>query len=130
MIYDKENMFFDEKACSSFSATPAYSDVVANGEGGAAYPNAAVDVRVSGAQLAGGTLDIELETAADEAFTSPTFISATKTFTTAMAIGDLHDVMHIGPTADKFLRLKATGSASITGDAKITAGIVIDHEQK
>lgn len=129
MIYDKENLFFDEKAVSSLSATPTYSDAVENGKGGA-YPNAPIDIRVTGAQIGGGSLTLKLQTDDDAAFSDPTYIKTGKTFTTSLTLGELHDVIHVPADAKKYIRLEATGSDSLTGDGKLTAGIVVDHDQK
>ena len=125
MIFDYENMFLDHKAASSYGTTAAYSDnVVANGNGGNAYDPAFLVVNVSGAATAGGNITVVLQTSDAEAFGSGVVDMATYT----VPAGSLGTVVkeRIPYGAKKFLRLKLTGSAAVTGNGKITAGLVWD----
>lgn len=129
MLYDKENLMFDNKAVSDFSATATYSDAIKNGQG-AAYENAKVSARVTGAPLGGSSLTLRLQTADDEAFTSPSYIGEGKTFLTSFRVQDLHTVLPITADAKAYVRMEATGSGAVTGDGKLTAGVVIDEDQQ
>lgn len=123
MIFDYENMFLNKKAASSYGTTAAYSDVVANGNGGNAYDPPFLVVNVSGAATAGGNIAVVLQTSDTEAFSS-----AVDMATYSVPTGALGTIIkeRIPFGAKKFLRLKLTGSAAVTGDGKITAGLVWD----
>ena len=125
MIPDYENMFLDKKAASSYGTTAAYSDhVVANGNGGSAYDPPFLFINVSGAATAGGNITVVLQTCDAEGFGSNVVDMATY----YVPIGALGTVVkeRIPYGGLKFYRLKLTGSASVTGNGKITAGFVPD----
>ncbi len=125
MIFDAGNLFLDKKAASTYGTTPAYSDnVVANTGGGNAYEAPWLVVMVTGAATAGGNLEIVLQTCDAVGFGS----GVVDLYTATVASGSQGQVIavRVPVGALKFFRLKLTGSASITGDAKITAGLVAD----
>ena len=125
MIPDYENMFLDKKAASTYGTTAAYSDhVVANGNGGSAYDPPFLFINVSGAAIAGGNITVVLQTCDAEGFGSNVVDMATY----YVPIGALGTVVkeRIPYGGLKFYRLKLTGSASVTGNGKITAGFVPD----
>lgn len=127
MIYDYENMFLHKKAASTYGTTAAYSDIVVNGAGGAAYEAPFLVMEVTGAATAGGNLTVVLQTSATEAFST-----AIDKATFAVPSGSKGRVIaaRLPVGLKKYLRLKLTGSASITGAAKITAGLVLDADMK
>ncbi len=125
MIFDAGNLFLSKKAASTYGTTPAYSDnVVANTGGGNAEQAPWLVVLVTGAATAGGNIEIVLQTSDAEAFGS----GVVDLYTGTVAIGAQGQVIavRVPVGAKKFFRLKLTGSASVTGDAKITAGLVAD----
>lgn len=129
MIFDAGNLFLDKKAASTYGTTAAYSDnVVANTGGGNAEEACWLVVVVSEAATAGGTLTITLQTSDAEAFGS----GVVDLFSKAVATGSIGEVVavRVPVGAKKFFRLKLQGSASITGNGKITAGLVADADIK
>ena len=129
MIFDAGNLFLDKKAASTYGTTAAYSDnVVANTGGGNAEEACWLVVVVSEAATAGGTLTITLQTSDAEAFSS----GVVDLFSKAVATGSIGEVVavRVPVGAKKFFRLKLQGSASITGNGKITAGLVADADIK
>lgn len=125
MIFDYENMFLNKKAASTYGTTAAYSDhVVANGNGGNAYDPPFLAINVSEAATAGGNISVVLQTCDAVGFGSNVKDMATY----SVPLGSLGTVVkeRIPYGAKKYLRLKLTGSASITGNGKITAGLVSD----
>ena len=124
MIFDYENMFLNKKAASTYGTTPAVSDhVVANGNGGNAYDPPFLVINVSSAATAGGNISVDLETSDAENFGTKADLA-----TYSIPSGSLGTIIkeRIPYGAKKYLRLELTGSASITGDGKITAGLVWD----
>ena len=129
MIFDAGNLFLDKKAASTYGTTAAYSDnVVANTGGGDAEEATWLVVIVAEAATAGGNLTITLQTSDAEAFSSGVVDLYAKTVATG-SIGQVVAV-RVPVGAKKFFRLKLQGSASITGNGKITAGLVADADIK
>jgi hypothetical protein len=129
MIFDAGNLFLDKKAASTYGTTAAYSDnVVANTGGGNAEEACWLIVVVSEAATAGGNLTITLQTSDAEAFGS----GVVDLFAATVATGGIGEVVavRVPVGAKKFFRLKLQGSASITGNGKITAGLVADADIK
>ena len=129
MIFDAGNLFLDKKAASTYGTTAAYSDnVVANTGGGNAEEACWLVVVVSEAATAGGNLTITLQTSDAEAFSS----GVVDLFSKVVATGSIGEVVavRVPVGAKKFFRLKLQGSASITGNGKITAGLVADADIK
>jgi hypothetical protein len=129
MIFDAGNLFLDKKAASTYGTTAAYSDnVVANTGGGNAEEACWLVVVVSEAATAGGNLTITLQTSDAEAFSS----GVVDLFAATVATGGIGEVVavRVPVGAKKFFRLKLQGSASITGNGKITAGLVADADIK
>lgn len=129
MIFDAGNLFLDKKAASTYGTTAAYSDnVVANTGGGNAEEACWLVVVVSEAATAGGNLTITLQTSDAEAFSS----GVVDLFAQTVATGGIGEVVavRVPVGAKKFFRLKLQGSASITGNGKITAGLVADADIK
>ena len=129
MIYDAGNLFLDKKAASTYGTTAAYSDnVVANTGGGNAEEACWLVVVVSEAATAGGNLTITLQTSDAEAFSS----GVVDLYAATVATGGIGEVVavRVPVGAKKFFRLKLQGSASITGNGKITAGLVADADIK
>ena len=125
MIWDYENMFLNKKAASTYGTTAAYSDnVVANGNGGNAYDPPFLEITVSEAATAGGNITVVLQTCDAEGFGS----NVVDMRSYYVPIGSQGTVIkeRIPYGAKKYLRLKLTGSASVTGNGKITAGLVAD----
>lgn len=129
MIFDAGNLFLDKKAASTYGTTAAYSDnTVANTGGGDAEEATWLVVIVAEAATAGGNLTITLQTSDAEAFGSGVVDLYAKTVATG-SIGQVVAV-RVPVGAKKFFRLKLQGSASITGNGKITAGLVADADIK
>ena len=129
MIYDAGNLFLDKKAASTYGTTAAYSDnVVANTGGGNAEEACWLVVVVSEAATAGGNLTITLQTSDAEAFSS----NVVDLYAATVATGGIGEVVavRVPVGAKKFFRLKLQGSASITGNGRITAGLVADADIK
>lgn len=129
MIFDAGNLFLDKKAASTYGTTAAYSDnVVANTGGGNAEEACWLVVVVSEAATAGGNLTITLQTSDAEAFSS----GVVDLYAATVATGSKGEVVavRVPVGAKKFFRLKLQGSASITGNGKITAGLVADADIK
>ena len=129
MIFDAGNLFLDKKAASTYGTTAAYSDnVVANTGGGDAEEATWLVVIVAEAATAGGNLTITLQTSDAEAFSS----GVVDLFSKVVATGSIGQVVavRVPVGAKKFFRLKLQGSASITGNGKITAGLVADADIK
>ena len=127
MIFDAGNLFLDKKAASTYGTTGTASDnVVANTGGGNAYEAPWLVVLVTGAATAGGNLTIDLQTCDAEGFGSNVVTLASY----AVASGSQGEVVaaRVPVGGLKYFRLLLTGSASITGDAKITAGLVLDAD--
>lgn len=126
MIFDYENMFLHKKAATTYGTTAAYSDVVVNGEGGSAYDQCFLVIAVGGAATAGGNITVVLQTSDTEAFSTAVDLA-----TYSVPIGSLGDVVkeRLPLNVKKYLRLKLTGSASVTGNGKITAGLVLDVDK-
>ena len=127
MIFDAGNLFLDKKAASTYGTTATASDnVVANTGGGNAYEAPWLAVLVTGAATAGGNLTIDLQTCDAEGFGSNVVTLASY----AVASGSQGEVVkaRVPVGGLKYYRLLLTGSASITGDAKITAGLVLDAD--
>ena len=129
MIFDAGNLFLDKKAITTYGTTAAYSDnVVANTGGGNAYEAPWLVVLVTGAATAGGNLTVDLQTCDAEGFGSGVVTLGSWT----VASGSQGEVIaaRVPVGALKYFRLLLTGSASITGDAKITAALVLDADIK
>ena len=129
MIFDAGNLFLDKKAASTYGTTAAYSDnVVANTGGGNAEEACWLVVVVSEAATAGGNLTITLQTSDAEAFSS----GVVDLYAATVATGSKGEVVavRVPVGAKKFFRLKLQGSASVTGNGKITAGLVADADIK
>ena len=129
MIFDAGYLFLDKKAASTYGTTAAYSDnTVANTGGGNAYEAPWLVVVVSEAATAGGNLTVTLQTSDAEAFGS----GVVDLFAQTVATGGIGEVIavRVPVGAKKFFRLKLQGSASITGNGKITAGLVADADIK
>ena len=127
MIFDAGNLFLDKKAASTYGTTAAYSDnVVANTGGGHAYEAPWLAVLVTGAATAGGNLTITLQTCDAEGFGS----GVVDLYAATVASGSQGEVIavRVPVGAKKFFRLKLQGSASMTGDAVVTAGLVLDAD--
>lgn len=127
MIYDYENMFLHKVDASDYGTTPAYSDVVANGGGGSAYDAPFLVMEATGAATAGGNLTVDLQTSDTEAFTTAVDVAS---YTVPSGSQGRVIVARLPYGLKKYLRLKLTGSASITGDAVLTAGLVLDADMK
>jgi len=129
MIYDAGNLFLDKKAASTYGTTPAASDnVVENTGGGNAYEAPWLVVLVTEAATAGGNLTIDLQTCDAEGFGSGVVTLASY----AVPIGAIGQAVaaRVPVGGLKYYRLLLTGSASVTGDAKITAALVLDADIK
>lgn len=113
MIYDAENTFFWKKALNS--TTTENSDVIKTGVGDAVCPLTLFMQAVG----ASGDLTMTLETADNEAFSSPVklgeyTLKKDGTVKTKVPYGDLG-----------YLRLKYTGAAQLTSGT-LTAALVMD----
>ena len=102
--------------------------MVANTGGGNAEEACWLVVVVSEAATAGGNLTITLQTSDAEAFSS----GVVDLFAATVATGSIGQVVSVRVPvgAKKFFRLKLQGSASVTGNGKITAGLVADADIK
>lgn len=113
MIFDAQNMFFDAKP---LSAGTIMSDVISVGVG-ESYEPMKIVINVPGMDKS-KAVSAELQTAVDEAFSSPVKLAD---FAKAPCSGFV-------PRGNLgYLRLKVT-STSTTG--RITAGLVFDDEVK
>lgn len=109
MIYDGENLFFHEKTLSAATLT---SDVIKVGVGESYEPMKLV-VLTPGADKS-KSVSVELQTATDEAFTTPVTLA---TYAKAPVSGPM-------PRGNLgYLRIKVTSTSTI---GKITAGLVYD----
>ena len=127
MVFDHENMFLDGVAGTTYGTTAKYSDVIANTSGGDAINPLALVFAITEAALAGGALTVVLQTSDTEAFTVATDVAtyAVATGAKGIAIG-----ARLPYGLKKYLRLKITGAAAVTGACKITSGIVADIDLK
>jgi len=128
MIFDAGNLFLDEKAITTYGTTPAASDnIVANTGGGDAYEAPWLVVLVTGAATDGGDLTIELQHDDD-----PTMATATTVTSFEVEEGSIGQVVadRLPVGMKPYIQLLLTGSASMTGDAVITAGLVLDPDIK
>ena len=124
MIWDYENMFLVKKAGTTYGTTATVSDnVVSNGNGGNAYESAFVVIAVTDAATAGGNLTVDLETSDAENFGTKTDLDSYYIPTGSKGVVVKARVPF---GAKKYLRLELTGSASVTGSCKISAGLVKD----
>ena len=120
MIWDYENMFYHKKAIASLGDA---SDVVANGGGGAAYDAAFLAVNV-----AGGATSAALTVKLQHADTADGTYADVATYTVpADATGNVL-AARLPAGLKKFMRLACTGAQS--GDAVVTAGLVLDADMK
>ena len=128
MIFDAGNLFLSKKAITTYGTTAAYSDVVCNTGGGDAEEACWLVVLITGAASAGGNLTITLQTCDAEGFGSGVVDLYAKT----VATGSQGEVVavRVPVGALKFFRLKLQGSASMTGAAVVTAGLVADADIK
>lgn len=127
MIFDAGNLFLDKKAITTYGTTAAYSDnVVANTGGGNAYEACWLVVMITGAASAGGNLTVTLQTCDAVGFGS----GVVDLFAQTVASGSQGEVIavRVPVGALKYFRLKLQGSASMTGDAVVTAGLVADAD--
>ena len=129
MIFDAGNLFLSKKAITTYGTTAAYSDnIVANTGGGNAEEACWLVVLITGAASAGGNLTITLQTCDAEGFGSGVVDLYAKTVATGSQ-GEVVSV-RVPVGALKFFRLKLQGSASMTGAAVVTAGLVADADIK
>lgn len=129
MIFDAGNLFLSKKAITTYGTTAAYSDnIVANTGGGDAEEACWLVVLITGAASAGGNLTITLQTCDAEGFGS----NVVDMFAKTVATGSQGEVVavRVPVGAKKFFRLKLQGSASMTGAAVVTAGLVADADIK
>ena len=127
MIFDAGNLFLDKKAITTYGTTAAYSDnVVENTGGGNAYEAPWLAVLITGAASAGGNLTVTLQTCDAVGFGS----GVVDLFAQTVATGSQGEVIavRVPVGALKYFRLKLQGSASMTGDAVVTAGLVADAD--
>lgn len=120
MILDRENVFF-ELETSDLTAGKT-SDVIRTG-GGNAHNQMYIYI---GPGLTAGNMTIDLETAADESFTSPVTLATAKLTTEAVK-------MRVPVGVLDYLRLKVN-TLGTSGDAptggKVTAMLVVDVDIK
>jgi len=129
MIFDAGNLFLNKKAITTYGTTAAYSDnIVANTGGGDAEEACWLVVLITGAASAGGNLTITLQTCDAVGFGSGVVDLYAKTVATGSQ-GEVVSV-RVPVGALKYFRLKLQGSASMTGDAVVTAGLVADADIK
>lgn len=123
MIFDKENLFLDKAAITNYGTAAKYSDVVVNEGGGNAYDPPFLAFCVTGAATAGGALTVVVQTSDTEAFTT-----ATDLVTHVIPVGAQGPVLQARMPygLKKYMRLKLTGAAAMTGNAVITSGLVTD----
>ena len=129
MIFDAGNLFLSKKAITTYGTTAAYSDnIVANTGGGNAEEACWLVVLITGAASAGGNLTVTLQTCDAVGFGS----GVVDLFAKTVATGSQGEVIavRVPVGALKFFRLKLQGSASMTGDAVVTAGLVADADIK
>ena len=125
MVYDVENKFFDEVAGTQFGTTAKNSDIVVNGEGGQAVDP--LNLVVTASAPIGTVLTVVLQTADVEAFTGAVDLG---TYTTVSGAKGILVKAKVPYGAKKYLRLKVTGAAAVTGTAKVNAGLVADVDLK
>lgn len=129
MIFDAGNLFLDKKAITTYGTTAAYSDnIVENTGGGNAEEACWLVVLITGAASAGGNLTVTLQTCDAVGFGS----NVVDLFAKTVATGSQGEVISVRVPvgALKYFRLKLQGSASMTGNGKITAGLVADADIK
>ena len=128
MIFDAGNLFLDKKAITNYGTTPAASDnVVCNTGGGVAEEACWLAVLITGAASAGGNLTIELQHDTVAAMSSAATVAS---FTVPTGSQGLVVAARLPIGLKPYLRLYLTGSASMTGDAVVTAGLVADVDIK
>ncbi len=129
MIFDAGNLFLDKKAITTYGTTAAYSDnIVENTGGGNAEEACWLVVLITGAASAGGNLTVTLQTCDAVGFGS----NVVDLFAKTVATGSQGEVIavRVPVGALKYFRLKLQGSASMTGAAVVTAGLVADADIK
>lgn len=119
MIIDNDNVFFDGVDIKGLSTTPKVSTVIKTGKGEAYNP---LWIFVGADQALSSDLTIALETAADEAFTSPVVLG---TYTLPKAKGAaIKAKVPVGNLG--FIRLKATGTSTAIVKGALNAMLVPD----
>lgn len=124
MILDKANLFSDAQAVTDPSYSDSVIDLGASGRG----KGEPVEVfcQVVADFIAGETVTVTLETASDEAFTSPVTLKATGAVATAsLKAGYRFSLGTLPEGALRYVRLKYDTSETLTAGA-ITAGLAYD----
>lgn len=119
MIIDNDNVFFDKADIKGLSTTAKVSTVIKTGKGEAYNP---LWIFVAADQTLASDLSITLETAADEAFTSPVALG---TYTLPKAKGAaIKAKVPVGNLG--FIRLKAVGTSTAIVKGVLNAFLVPD----
>ena len=117
MKYDKQNIYADKVAATTISATPSYSDVIANVGGGDAVDPLFLFIAAPTA-LAGYAVTATLQTSATEAFTTPVDL-ASYTLPKDTKGVLLKDKVSYGML--KYSRIKYVAAGAVTGGVLFAA---------
>lgn len=121
MIRDAENTFFYKKDLNGTTTSGVVSDVINVGKGNAVLEQW-LDVSLQ-SKLTGGSATVTLQTASDEAFTTPVDLLSV-TATTSTAVGKILQ-SRIPQGNLGYLRVKVVPTAALTA-GKITAVLLVD----
>ncbi len=121
MIRDAENTFFYKKDLNGTTTSGVVSDVINVGKGNAVLEQW-LDVSLQ-SKLTGGSATVTLQTASDEAFTTPVDLLSV-TATTSTAVGKILQ-SRIPQGNLGYLRVKVVPTATLTA-GKITAVLLVD----
>lgn len=128
MLLDKENLFSEKQAVTS---TEVSDNAIDLGSAGAGTGNAVkVLCQVTKSYTGTGTLAVALETAVDEAFTSPVTLALTEAVAGADLKAGYRFPLSLPESGVKrYLRLGYTVSGTL-GAGEITAGLVEDVQTR
>lgn len=121
MIRDAENTFFYKKDLNGTTTSGVISDVIAVGKGNAVLEQW-LDVSLQ-TKLVGGNAAVTLQTASDEAFTTPVDLLSV-TATTSTNVGKILQ-SRIPQGILGYLRVKVVPTTALTA-GKITAVLLVD----
>jgi len=126
MILDKENLLSDDQAVTTTAASTNVLDLEGSGLGDMS-PGEALDLmcQVSNADFAGGTsIAVAVQTATDDAFTSPITLFTTAAIVTASLIqGYKFALGKLPEGASRYLRFNYVVVGTMTA-GNLTGGIV------
>ena len=127
MIFDNESIMSDKQAVTATAVSTNVIDLGAQKDIGRGKPiPIRVQVTTDFATLT--SLQIDLQTDADEAFSDPVVLQGESVAAAALVAGKVLNFNYIPKNGERYLRMNYTVTGSDATAGNITAGIVMEHQ--